>query len=779
MQPPRADPDPSLSTASIRSHLPAPLTVPVVSAAPGWRSGLAGGASAVVAALPVTLMLGVLAYGATGAAAPQLGIPAAVAAVVVGCLVMALTRWMALPLLGPSTATTLILAGFVARAVQGGGIDVTTAQGLATTLALAGGCVALSGVFIASFGLLRLGRMARFVPQTVLAGFMNGVALRILVAQVPLLLGLGAAVTLWDGLAHPERWQMLPLLVGAVAVAVVWLAGPRWPRLPVAFIALAVAAAVHHLVALLLPAAPSGALVGALTATPPAPIALAPWLGDGAALLWQRHGTDLVISALLIALLAALESSLNARAVDQLADARHDPNRHLVAVGVANVLGGLFGGLPVIVARYMGVASLRAGGRGAPVALVAAALLLLIYVFGQALLEHLPLAALAGIMVTVAVGLIDGWTRQMLLQWWRGDPSRELRVDLLVVATVCAVTLLAGFVPAVLLGVLLSMGLFIRRMNRSLLRATYTAAQRPSRRLFPPLQEAALAGMRPRVHVIELEGALFFGSIERLHDEIEALLQRGPGLRFVVLDLGRISDVDASGAVGMAQLQRQLGRQGVSLLLASVRGTRNHAARLASLGAFSPAAQRDWYDDADQAIEAAELQMLYEAGQAPEDSLHPRHVELREPELPLAQCALFEGLDAAQRERVLPHVRRIELPRNHAIFARGDAADRLYLLLRGSVTVYGDNGDEGRAQHRLVTIAPGMTFGETALLDGRGRTGRAVTDRSCVLGELSAAALQQIEQADAATAARIYRNLALHVSQRLRAAAAAWQDERG
>ena len=777
MPPPGAHPEPSTRSATFRSVLPAPAPAHL-SASSDWRSGLSGGVGAMVAALPVTLMLGVLGFGATGAAAPALGIPAAITALTLGCLLMAAMRVVAVPLLGPSTATTLILASLIARAVQAGTIDASTSQGLALALALAGGCVSVAGALIMTLGLLRLGRLARYVPQTVLAGFMNGVALRILVAQVPLLLGLGAAATLWEGLSQPQQWNLWPLGVGLLAALAVWLGGSRWPRLPLALIGLLLATGAHHLLLALAPTANAGAQVGALAAVMPGPTALAPWLGEAAPALWERHGVELLVSALLIALLVALESSLNARAVDQLADARHDPDRHLLAVGLANVASGLFGGLPLVLARYMGVASLRAGGRGVPVALVCAGAIVGVYVGGQWLLERVPLAALAGIMLTVAVGLIDGWSRQMLLQWWRGDPSRQLRVDLAVVGLVCAVTLLAGFVPAVALGVLLTMGLFIRRMNRSLLRSRYSATARHSRRLYPPVQDAALGELRQRIQVMELEGALFFGSIERLHDEIETLLREEPGLRVLVLDLRRISEIDASGALGMAQLQRMLGRHGVSLLLASVRGVRDHAARLTSLASFAPAVQRDWHDDADQAIEAAELQLLIEAGRAPEDSLHPRHVEGREPEMPLAQCALFDGLDEAQRAMVLPRVRRLELARGSTVFARDDAADALYLLLRGSVTVYAGNADAQGAQHRLVTIAPGMTFGETAVLDGGGRTGRAVTDRSCVLGELRAEDLRLIEATDAAAAARIYRNLALHASQRLRAAAAAWQDER-
>ena len=109
------------------------------------------------------------------------------------------------------------------------------------------------------------------------------------------------------------------------------------------------------------------------------------------------------------------------------------------------------------------------------------------------------------------------------------------------------------------------------------------------------------------------------------------------------------------------------------------------------------------------------------------------------------------------------------------LFEEGDDGDRLYLLLAGSVSVLSRPGADGRSR-RYLSISPGMLLGETALLDGGGRTAGAVADTEAELVALDGAALAALEREHPALAARLYRRIAVHLSQRLRAAAATWRD---
>jgi SulP family sulfate permease len=341
------------------------------------------------------------------------------------------------------------------------------------------------------------------------------------------------------------------------------------------------------------------------------------------------------------------------------------------------------------------------------------------------------------------------------------------------VAAVCAVTVGWGFVAGVALGVLLSFVILVRALNRSLVRLRCTAAEIPSRRVYPQAQEAVLVAARRGIGLLELEGALFFGNVERLQQEVEDLAApaEGPGgappqpLHTLVLDLRRVSTIDASGAVALARLRATLAAHGVVLRLAGVVPENRHGWALRAHGVLPEAGTGNWalHDDADRATEAAEREALVRAG-----------VPLTGAPLPLGQCALFAGLDAAALARVAACLQPRTLAAGERLFAMGEAGDALYVLTAGSISVV----DHTRRQ-RFVSFSPGMTFGETALLDRGGRTADAVADEASTVQALSADAIDRLQRDAPDLATQLYRNLALHLSTRLREASAAWRRAAG
>ena len=121
-----------------------------------------------------------------------------------------------------------------------------------------------------------------------------------------------------------------------------------------------------------------------------------------------------------------------------------------------------------------------------------------------------------------------------------------------------------------------------------------------------------------------------------------------------------------------------------------------------------------------------------------------------------------------------------QLATGEYLFHEGDPGDRLYVITTGSINVFGAAvpGRTGLRQ-RFVCLSPGMMLGETAMLDGRGRSGDAVADGVTVVHALSVDALQQLRAVDPLLYAQVQSNVALHLSQRLRAAAWAWRASTG
>ncbi|MDI1245469.1 MAG: SulP family inorganic anion transporter, partial [Rhodoferax sp.] len=220
------------------------------------------GAVVALETVAIILTLGLLAFAPLGAYAP-LGIAAAFAAVIAGGLVYALLGSAASPSAGPTSATALILAGLVAQLLRDPRFDLQTPQGLALLMALVAGSVVLMGLFQILMGMAGLGRLARFVPQPVLAGFMNGVALLILFAQIPILLGLPPLSSLVD-LVDLSQLHPLALLVGLATAATVWLVSWKWSRAFSSLIGLAVGCGLFSLLWAVFAGVHLGDLVGPL-----------------------------------------------------------------------------------------------------------------------------------------------------------------------------------------------------------------------------------------------------------------------------------------------------------------------------------------------------------------------------------------------------------------------------------------------------------------------------------------------------------------------------------
>jgi ABC-type transporter Mla MlaB component len=295
----------------------------------------------------------------------------------------------------------------------------------------------------------------------------------------------------------------------------------------------------------------------------------------------------------------------------------------------------------------------------------------------------------------------------------------------------------------------------VASLGRTLVRAERRAVDQPSRRVYAPAQAALLAVRRDRIAIVELEGALFFGSVERLADRVDAV---PPDVRTLVLDLRRVSTIDESGAVLLEQLNQRLKDRGLRLMLAGVPEGGHHAESLRRFAAFPADAQADWYPDADRAIEAGELALLAEAGAPAIDQ-----------PLPLEASSLAQSLAPPQLQRLVQVLEARTLAAGEVLFREGDPGDRLYVLTRGSVSIVGADG------HRYVSYSPGAMFGETAMLDGRGRSAGAVADTPAVVHALSRADFDHLQSEAPELVAQVLRNVAVHLAERLRTASNAWQ----
>ena len=723
----------------------------------------AGGVSAAFVLLAQMLTLGLIAYGALGPVAVEAGVRAAFAAAIFGNLTAAILGGALLPNEIPRASTVLVFAAFVTRLAGDPLLRDLPGAGVEQILFLSALCLALSGLIQVAFGVLRLGSIARFVPYPVVAGLMTGLAISLVFYELPHILGTHGGGGHGEEAAH-GGWQPWTLMVALFTIATVVVVGLRWPKVPSKLIGVAVGTGISVVVAHFAHSVDLGPRLPELSNTLPAPDALF-GLGSPAGLrLVYQYFYEILVAAAAIAVIGSLDSLLAAVGeMDGPLDTGHQPNRLLIALGFGNVMSGLFGGVPLAYSSHHALMEAHAGGRKVLPSVATTVTLVLLLLYGRSLLQAIPVAVLAGVMTVIAISLIDRWAGAVVQRARRRQYDRELTLNIVLVLFVAGVTIIFGLVPAVVTGLILSMALFIAMMNRSLVRSVHTGETRASRRVYPPEQASLLREQGKRIKVMEVDGAIFFGTADRLGAEAQRAAE---GASFVILDLHRVTMIDASGALMLERLSRGLRGHGTRLLLAHLSPTSPLGRALQGAGAFTEKHHPDWFVDGDRALEWAERQLLAEAKVA--DANH---------EIRIGDFALMAGLTAAELEFMKPYLDRQLLPPNSALFRVGQRGDRLYLLARGAVSVVAEDTAAAGKYRRIVTLAPGVIFGESAMLEGEVHSVTAIAEGEVVLYTLSRSNLEAIRAANPDLYRRLLLNLLAHLSGMLRMTAGILREE--
>jgi sulfate permease, SulP family len=455
---------------------------------------------------------------------------------------------------------TAIIAGFLISALGGSrvqiggpaGAFIVIVYGIVERYGLANLILAtaMSGVLLFLLGLFRLGTLIRFIPVAVLIGFTNGIAVLIMLSQIKDLLGLKVATmpadffgilkTLWLNL-HTVNLAALLLALASLSLVVGWLRMSRrltdtryrWASMvPGSIIALVFATVVTWL--LNLPVETIGSKFGGIPSSLPG-------------FSWPEFSWDsarfLLMPTLTLALLGAVESLLCARIADGMIGDRHNPNQELMAQGVANFVTPFFGGMPATGTIARTVTNIKSGGTTPISGMVHALTLLAVVLVAAPLAGHIPLAALAAILMFVAWNMGE-WREFMHLRQYR----LPYRVTLL---AVFFLTVVFDLTVAIEVGLIAACLTFIYRISSLSRSEAVTRMEQPS-----------LAGFEHQVQAWRLYGALFFGAvklIESIEDQIST-----PTL---VLDLKNVIYIDSSGADAMMNLIETCRKKQVHLIV--------------------------------------------------------------------------------------------------------------------------------------------------------------------------------------------------------------------
>jgi SulP family sulfate permease len=487
-----------------------------------WRQDALAGLTVAIVALPLAMALGI----ASGAS-PNQGL---ITAVIAGFLI-SLLGGSRVQIGGPTGAFVVIVAGIIAAHGYAGLL-------LATLLA---------GFILIAAGYAGVGRLIRFIPMPVVTGFTAGIAVIIASSQVGDFLGLTTGklpaefIPKWATyLGALSSINLYALGLGAATLAVIVLLRRFAPQLPAFLIALLVASLA---VALLhLPVATVGDRFPAIPSGMPAPHM------PIVSLALIQH---LLPAAFTIAFLAGMEALLSATVADGMTGYSHRSGQELVAQGVANIASALVGGLPATGAIARTATNIRAGGRTPLAGMFHSVFLLIFLLVAGKLIAHVPMAALAAILLVVAWGMSEVERFKTLLQMEAGDRALLLLTF--------GLTVLVDLTVAIGVGITLASLLFMARMSD-------TAGLLPDElSLDDPTQRAAL----PKgVEVFRFAGPMFFGVAREM---LDALRRTGRSPKTIILRMELVPYIDSSGASALEAFVRQAHGEGTKLILCDLR----------------------------------------------------------------------------------------------------------------------------------------------------------------------------------------------------------------
>ena len=483
-----------------------------------WRGDLTGGLTAAVVALPLAL-----AFAVASGVDPKAGLYTAI----VAGIIAAVFGGSPVQITGPTGAMAVILVGIVAKY----GIEKVWIAGV------------MAGIIQVALGVAKLGRLVKFIPYPVTAGFTNGIAVIIFCGQLNNFLGLKLPRSehflpgLWQTVTHLEglNWAAIALTTITIVTKLLW--ARITTSIPASLVGLVLATAIATFFHLNVPT------IGSIPQSLPMLQSIPHWNDFGLI-------RELINPALALAALGSIESLLSAVVADGMTvSEKHDSDRELIGQGLANIVTPFFGGIPATGAIARTAVNVRAGGRTRLSGVIQGVAIAIIVLTLAPLAAQVPLAALAGILMVTSIRMIEWEAIGLLL--------RATYADFAVMMLTWMVTIFFDLVLAVEVGLIAAGALFIKRMSE------LNLGKIPETEAFPPGIPLELS---KQISVYRVDGPVFFGAAERF----VTFLRDEPDVKYLVLRLRYVPNMDTTGLVALQDIYQDLQRHDCRLLLSGL-----------------------------------------------------------------------------------------------------------------------------------------------------------------------------------------------------------------
>ena len=467
---------------------------------------------------------------------------------------------------------TAIIGGFMVSAFGGNSVQIggptgafiVIVYGIISRFGLEGLAVAtfMAGLILVLMGVFKLGTVIKFIPYPIVVGFTAGIALTILSTQVNDFFGLGLKdlpgefISKWGVYFRNFGNIDLPTLgVALLSLAIIIVTPKISKRLPGALMAIIIVTAIVYLMKSYLPGVAIdtiGDRFGAMSTDIP-----------------EVHGFTLTManinmllpSAFTIAVLGAIESLLSATVADGVTGSRTSTNNELIGQGLANVVVPFFGGIPVTGAIARTMTNITNGGRTPVAGVVHAVVLLLIFIFLMPLINYVPMACLAAVLVVVSYNM-SGW--RTIVGLFKAPKS-----DISVMAVTFLLTVVFDLTIAIEIGLLLAVVLFLRRVMENTSIKVYSEQLDVAEGTDLDASHHEVLNVLPGVEVYEIDGPFFFGVATKFDEMMRTTLAEKPKVRIV--RMRKVPFIDSTALHNLEILIKSSQSEGIHIVLSGVR----------------------------------------------------------------------------------------------------------------------------------------------------------------------------------------------------------------
>ena len=667
------------------------------------------------------------------------GVASALITAAVTAIVVALASGFKFAVAGPDSNTTALLAAMMVI-LHPTMVAMPPELALVLGLAALASAALLTGVALFLLGWQRLGRLIRFIPFPVVAGFLASTGWLLLTGAVSMTIGAPLSLKMLPSLMTWQAFVMPGLTI--LWAAALWFMSARWKHplfLPLALIAATLAT--HAFLAVFPgpeePGTPSALMFSLRDGVRP----VFPLLtGDFLSVEWTAL-TPVVGDMVAVTVMAILSILLNSTSIELATGVDIDLDRELRVQGLANIASAVAGGFVGHTSVSRTLVNVAAGGTTRLAGVVVGLVALSVLVSGGQVTSYVPRFVLGGLLLQLGARLIWDWG----VLSYRNLPP----LDWLVVVSIVLITSTAGFLQALLFGLLAGCVIFAIDVSRiRVIRHQFGLDERSSSLVRSSKEGAILLEHGEQVQVLELNGYLFFGSAYSVLEKVTSLVTQRH-LQAIIFDFSGVSGIDSSVGASFTKIRELLRKSNVRQVMVSLSAVATKILRSSAVLDQSIKA----YDNLDTALEEAEAGIL---------AAYEKTDIQRRPMIDWLQ----EVVGAREHAQSLLD-RMVPAPRdaNQYLCRQGDPTDTLMFIERGPVSVTLERRDQPPLRVRV--FGAHTLVGEVGFFLKAPRSANLLADPGAIVWSLSQEAFEDFRQSHPAEALSLTTYIIRLQSERL------------